>query len=212
MCLSLSPGVKSPGHWAEISQNVSKFGFWFRSGLWWFNLGSMNKSFNGLWESFLALPLICFQTSGAALLVCVRVSLQGCYAPPERIYLKMEPDVWETVWTLLLFNWGLHEVYTIPVLWDTEPFHQDTVNLDFQKVQDQPPQCAQKMTFSQNFSSYRLTSILLNARTLNVSSSFCSLWASGLFSPDLLQLFLLFTQLCNTLKEFPSQNHRQKKS
>ena len=87
-----------------------------------------------------------------------------------------------------------------------------TLSLDSQKIEDLCPQSAQKMTFSQNISSDRLSAILLNVRTLNVSSSFCSLWASGLFSPDLLPLFLLFTQLCNTLKEFPSQNHRQKKS
>lgn len=116
----------------------------------------------------------------------------------------------ETVQTLLLSSWGLHE--SVPELWDTELFHQDTVSLDSQKVQEQSPQCAQKMTFSQNISNHGLSAILLNVRTLNVSSSFCSRWASGLFSADLLQLFLLFTQLCNTLKEFPSQNHRQKKS
>lgn len=116
----------------------------------------------------------------------------------------------ETVGTLLLSNWGLHE--SVPALWDTEPCHQDTASLDSQRPQDQSSQCAQKMPFNQNISSHRLSAILLNVRTLNVSSSFCSLWASGLFSADLIQLFLLFTQLCNTLKEFPSQNHRQKKA
>jgi len=50
-----------------------------------------------------------------------------------------------------------------------------TLSLDSQKIEDLCPQSAQKMTFSQNISSDRLSAILLNVRTLNVSSSFCSL-------------------------------------
>lgn len=74
------------------------------------------------------------------------------------------------------------------------------------------PTVCSEMSFSQDINSHRLSAILLNVRALNVSSSFYSLSASGLYIPALQQFFLLFTQLCNTLKEFPPQNHRQKKS
>lgn len=86
----------------------------------------------------------------------------------------------------------------------------NALSLDSHKVQNHSLQCAQKMTFSQDISSHRLFAILLNVRTLNGSSSFCSLRASGLFHAELLQLFPLFTRLYKILKEFPSQNHGRK--
>lgn len=98
-----------------------------------------------------------------------------CGAPLNQTYPKMKLDTLGNCTDVAVVLSRFSESAECEVLNFVPVLSLNTLSLDSQKVQNCSLQCAQKMSFSQDTSSLRLFAILLNVRTLNGSSSFCSL-------------------------------------